>query len=297
MIGQYFGCLLAMVTAFTGREDQFPYLSEDTWYFHADHRLSPEETFDHEAVHLGDTILIEDFGCRLFETLADFEKNYLPKISQPIILITARTDFSMPGEFGHLAESEKIAAWFTQNLSVPESDKLIALPIGIQARRWGNRDHRYFEKIKKRLSQNKWPRQHFLYVNMGMTTPKRRPILEYFDKMPFAHVIPPKRPFHLYLQDLCRSLFVVSPPGNGEDCHRTWESLIMGSYPIVESSNLDPLFADLPIVVIEDWETVTQEFLEEKVIEFQERDWNMEKIYAPFWLQRIEEIRSTIDPI
>jgi hypothetical protein len=35
---------------------------------------------------------------------------------------------------------------------------------------------------------------------------------------------------------ISNSKFVISPPGNGYDCHRTWESLFLGAVPIVKKS-------------------------------------------------------------
>lgn len=44
--------------------------------------------------------------------------------------------------------------------------------------------------------------------------------------------------------------FGISPRGNGFDCHRTWEMLFFNMIPIVVSSPLDPLYANLPVVVV-----------------------------------------------
>jgi hypothetical protein len=41
-----------------------------------------------------------------------------------------------------------------------------------------------------------------------------------------------------YLNTLGKSAFVISPEGNGIDCHRHYEALIMGAIPIVEYSPL-----------------------------------------------------------
>jgi hypothetical protein len=42
-----------------------------------------------------------------------------------------------------------------------------------------------------------------------------------------------------YLFGMQQYKFVLSPVGNGEDTHRTWEALLAGSIPIVESSVRD----------------------------------------------------------
>lgn len=48
-----------------------------------------------------------------------------------------------------------------------------------------------------------------------------------------------------------RSKFVLSPPGNGRDCHRTWEALYLGATPVIAADSLAPsLASSLPIAVV-----------------------------------------------
>lgn len=56
--------------------------------------------------------------------------------------------------------------------------------------------------------------------------------------------------------------FEASPHGNGLDCHRTWEALLLKTVPIVKTSVLDPIYDGLPVVIVEDWREVTTEALE-----------------------------------
>jgi len=50
-------------------------------------------------------------------------------------------------------------------------------------------------------------------------------------------------------------MFVASPPGNGLDCHRTWEALYVKTIPIVLRSVAMEYFAQhgLPIYIIDNW--------------------------------------------
>jgi hypothetical protein len=90
-----------------------------------------------------------------------------------------------------------------------------------------------------------------------------------------------------YLLDLAASKFVLSPRGNGLDCHRTWEALLMGAIPIVIASSLDEMFEDMPVLVINHWEEITEEFLHRKYEEMQRQTYRMEKIYAQYWIDCI----------
>lgn len=54
-----------------------------------------------------------------------------------------------------------------------------------------------------------------------------------------------------YRQQLRETLFVVSPPGNGFDCHRTWEAMALGAVPVVlESAIAASLSREMPMMVV-----------------------------------------------
>jgi len=57
-----------------------------------------------------------------------------------------------------------------------------------------------------------------------------------------------------YSSLLRQSRFVISPPGNGNDCHRTWEALYLGAIPVVLSDSLDSTLTEkLPILAVDSW--------------------------------------------
>ena len=49
--------------------------------------------------------------------------------------------------------------------------------------------------------------------------------------------------------------FVLSPRGNGLDCHRTWELFLLGCIVITETSSLDDMWIkhELPVVILNDF--------------------------------------------
>ena len=50
------------------------------------------------------------------------------------------------------------------------------------------------------------------------------------------------------------TMFVISPPGNGLDCHRTWEAIYLGCIPVVLKRSLAKEFwENLPIFAVDDW--------------------------------------------
>ena len=76
------------------------------------------------------------------------------------------------------------------------------------------------------------------------------------------------------------------------DCHRTWEALLLGSIPIVKTSTLDPLFEDLPVLIVNDWSELMQDFLTTQYEQMSKKLYNTEKIYAQYWIDKIKKVQS-----
>lgn len=77
--------------------------------------------------------------------------------------------------------------------------------------------------------------------------------------------------------------FVLSPRGRGPDCFRTWETLYLGAYPIVQKSALDELFTDLPVLIVNEWEDVTAELLSRTFLNFSKKSYEYQKLYPSYW--------------
>ena len=81
--------------------------------------------------------------------------------------------------------------------------------------------------------------------------------------------------------------YVISPHGNGLDCHRTWEALVLGCIPIMKSSPLDPLFEGLPVLIVKEWSDIRQELLDN----FQGNNSNLEKLELSYWIQEFNKYK------
>jgi hypothetical protein len=53
-----------------------------------------------------------------------------------------------------------------------------------------------------------------------------------------------------------QSVFVLSPPGNGIDCHRTWEALFLGAIPVVKRSFWSFSKYEIGAKVVDDWDEI-----------------------------------------
>lgn len=85
-----------------------------------------------------------------------------------------------------------------------------------------------------------------------------------------------------YIKTLSEYAFALSPFGHGLDCHRTWEILLMRTIPIVETSQLDPLFEQLPVVIVKNWQEITEENLEKWLPIYAEKFWTPHGTVEPY---------------
>ncbi|MDA4843801.1 hypothetical protein [Hoeflea poritis] len=84
-----------------------------------------------------------------------------------------------------------------------------------------------------------------------------------------------------------KHLFTISPFGEGLDCHRTWEAILLGSVPIVPRSGISPLFAKLPVCIVDDWSEVTPGYLEQKREWVLETEFDFAPLYLDWWRKRL----------
>jgi hypothetical protein len=94
---------------------------------------------------------------------------------------------------------------------------------------------------------------------------------------------------------LSEYMYVLSPEGHGLDCFRTWETLMMGSIPVLHHTPLDDLFADgdLPVLVVPSMAQLTLELLLQHAPRFAQlrRDFSRTKLLFAYWRWRMLRTR------
>ncbi|MCX5922224.1 MAG: hypothetical protein NTX86_02760 [Candidatus Dependentiae bacterium] len=265
----------------------FPYITGDTLRTLAscciDELRIPFNTND---IHDGDIIFVRSNLIPYFFDVVH------PLLQAHYILISHNEDSPAIRNYENFLDDEKLIAWFAMNVEITHRHpKLHLIPIGIANSYWPFGNVEILDEVTKKLPNIQ--KQHLLYINFYLedTRASRIPIYKLFLNKPWAYRRY-GRPWNEYLEDLVSSLFVLSPHGNGLDCYRTWEALLMGSIPVVKTSSLDPLYDDLPVVIVQEWEEVTEEFLVQKYREISTRDFKMQKIYAQHWLYLIKECQK-----
>ena len=138
-------------------------------------------------------------------------------------------------------------------------------------------------------------RSRLLYANFRTETyPKER--VSVFEKIQTMNdsdvtlVTPSKggSDISVYLEELVSHMFSVCPRGNGIDTHRIWESLYCRTIPIVRYENAHRNFKDLPILFIDDWSILSEEYLHKEYERMTHTIWDYSKLSASWWGQQFK---------
>jgi len=263
------------------------FLTGNNFKAHCDHYVDLNEiSLTPSEVGPAEIIFVSGPRLRLF-----FEE-FHPKLPHPYILVSHDESVSAPCPFSSYLNDPKLIAWFGQNVQHAKHPKLHPIPLGLQNKRWWFK-FGDLEVTKKKLSEPEQERTIELYMNFNVGTYKRERELVYnlFKNQDFCYISPAKG-YDEYLDDLRISKFVLSPRGYALDCHRIWECLLMGAIPIVKTSDLDPLFEDLPILIINNWSQITPNYLKFKYEEMKNKNYKMEKAYIPYWIDQIRRVKA-----
>ena len=249
------------------------------------------------------------------DALYNFSK-VLNNINCRFILVSGCGDYTIPhdlfhnmNEFIYFISNNKIIHWFAQNC-VYKHPKITNLPIGLdyhtlngnQSFYWGknckpikqenelinikNTSNPFYERIYKCYSTF-----HFSYS--GYKYEKDR--VDALNNIPhdIIYFEPKLIPRNETWEHQINYAFVISPHGNGLDCHRTWEALVLGCIPIVKKSNIDALYEDLPVLIVNNWCDLNQEVLNNTIEQFKNKNFNYNKLSLKYWINKINEYKNT----
>lgn len=217
------------------------------------------------------------YAERLFQAIRFSTKEY--------IIVTHNSDVNVDDTF---FLPDNVIHWYTQNVNTI-NDRISSLPIGLENERWFKHLHKK-EKMEAKLRVAK-KRRNLVYMNHNIKTnpqERRRPY-DVLEKKSWvtAELGVNGRGFDEYLDNIYNHKFVICPRGNGMDTHRTWETLYMGSIPIEKRNLNNRFYIDFPICFVDDWEEVTEKYLEKWIVENVEKNWDVFKLDFKYWRDKI----------
>jgi hypothetical protein len=251
------------------------------------------------------------------QALRNFVEKVLPNLKRPFVLLTNNSDWTIPDdvsyEFTRLVNHPLLTHWFAQNCVVDHS-KITRIPIGLdyhtlmptrkqmftwsqpEKHPWGTKADPVLQEQTlirfKSASKPFWERSISAYANFQFLMTTRYGKIDRTECLntvsrELVYYEPIKCIRNICWENMVKHAFVLSPQGNGLDCHRTWEALCLGCIPIIKTSGLDPLFTNLPVWIVSSWSEVSKENMVAKINEFKERTFEIEKLTLDYWQRLI----------
>jgi hypothetical protein len=260
----------------------YPFISGDTFMNFANIKISKNNIYYNFKNK--DIVFVKTDDLHFFET------EILPNIKSTFNLITHNSDKNIIDSNLTIAENKYLNKWFAQN-NLTNHPKIINIPIGLEnASLHRNGIIKDFQKVRN----NKIEKKNKILSSFSTETnfKIRKPILEIikdFENVEIVYTNSKK-----YRTKLNEYKFVISPPGNGIDCHRTWEALYFNVIPIVVKSDFYDKFDSQPFLMIDNWQSL--KFLNEKdLISLYESKKNVLKNSNFIWAQYWKNIIFTFD--
>ncbi|MFZ9376532.1 MAG: hypothetical protein ACO25K_05370 [Candidatus Fonsibacter ubiquis] len=181
-------------------------------------------------------------------------------------------------------ELQCYSRWFGQN---SYSKKVIPIPIGFENMRWESVFGPKTDCMNNIRNFDDHPTS-LVYFNCNLNTnlEERKTCYDKVSNINFVNVDQSNLTYRQYLNRIKEHKFVLSPRGNGLDCHRTWEILMMRRIPILKrEGQLEELYKNIPVLFVDDWTDIDSIDLEKVFIEFNFE--NQEYLYFDFWKKKI----------
>lgn len=219
----------------------------------------------------------------LIEDLTNIQ-HHLPNLK---VLVSGHSDrnFERPIEIPRTVET-----WYAQNSAISNDPRIRPLPIGLENLSLGRSGlKKYFKYPKEEKIEDR-----VLVPPFSPTNPIRRiAVLDCKSNEDCFEVITQMLYEEQYFELINNYRFVLCLEGNGFDTHRIWETLYLGSFPVVLrtswSSNLAEL--NLPILMIDSITEVNAELLKQ----FRQQNslcnpLRFDPLWTPYWEERFSSL-------
>lgn len=224
-------------------------------------------------------------------------------IKKPFTLISGRSDYVVPDTFiqasGQLLKYPFLKKWYAINC-VRDHEKFIPIPLGIDYHTiMSDRQITPIEQEKVLLDVKKQLKSLDETLPLAVTNFQHAmndPPMRVFFRKPAFEILQkkdcviwlPKQERTNFWKSCNDNMFVICPFGNGPDTHRTYEVLALGRVPIIFHAHFNEnVYKNMPVVVVQDWNVITKEFLEDQynqiIKKFKNNEYNYERITCKFW--------------
>ena len=233
------------------RPSGYPLISGDYFRKISNHIFDESKTLNPGAVNFGDLVFL---GGDLLE---NYFMNYHPHINNKYILIIHNSTENVNLQI-HDYLDDNIIHCFAKNLNTEQTKKLSCLPVGFKNKRYLNKEYNS-AIIKYHHSSIVTKKASKIFSCFKTNThPARVDLEKLVNKLEnVVHFDFLKE--ESYFNELSRHKFSICPRGTSQDSFRVWESLLVGTMPIMINNQFSRNLksSGIPIVIIDDWKQLS----------------------------------------
>ena len=176
---------------------------------------------------------------------------------------------------------DNIVRWYSNNVNI-NHPKVIGWPIG------------YHDGIAKVIDNFVGLKKDKLcYANFRNHTMERLSLNNYFKKQNWCKTVTESVPVEEYLKDISESKFTICPPGVGYDTFRIYESLKLGTIPIVLRAKFAEHLLDLPVLFANSY-NIDNIDLDKAYNDMLKYNWRWEKITLDYWINLVNQDKKLL---
>jgi hypothetical protein len=218
--------------------------------------------------------------------LESFFNKFFDHLNNDTVLISHNSDLGIHSNYLKYLEGNKIKKWYCQNREISHP-KLFSIPIGLANSQWPHGNQQLIKDIREKNNK----KDILIYKNFDINTNSNERNLCNNITNNNGILLSPSQTIAEYWNILSKSVFVISPPGNGIDCHRIWEALYLKCVPIIKEHEAFSQFKHLPILFVNCWKEVTIEFLKSKISMYlnNEKLFDIPLLEINYWKEKISE--------
>ena len=216
--------------------------------------------------------------------------SFIQSNTSDVNIVSHNGDYPIDGKFENYQNN--FPRWYGQNI-VTGCNKFKPIPIGLENDYVANSVEKKHMLLNLSNSSKSVRPNKMLYINhnIGTNSHERQAPYNIFSNSSWCTVEHSGGFSYqsIYYSKILDHTFMLSPPGNGIDCHRTWEILYLRRIPVLKKvGRLQELYSELPVVFIDSYDQLNESFLRQELNSLSNKTFNFEKLKFSYWKSLVQ---------
>ena len=253
-----------------------PFLSSEVFANLTDMKIFSRRDLDRKLYKIRPEVKSLFISSDLIDLLNDLQ-HFLPNLD---VLVSGHSDRNFKEE---TIIPESVKVWYSQNNAISGDARVRLLPIGLENLSLGRGGRKKYFKL---FHSNKIENRVLVPPFSPTNSIRKKVVLECRKNAKVFDVVTQMTYEREYFNLIGRYRYVLCLEGNGFDTHRLWETLYLGSFPVVLKSDwsikLNAL--NLPILIVDSIDEINYSLL----VNFTENNANFEPnnceiLWSSYW--------------